>query len=145
MVMQGGYIVGCGSEVSSVDNTTTGDDGNSPENGAGIYANGAAGIQIFDGVIAANIAGNIGGGICAQETSVTTIGNPKKNETTATPSLVISGNTAKAQEILTDKIGNVNLGGGGIFTGSKAKLFILQNAYITNNRAERIPEETDGI
>ncbi len=172
MVMRGGYIVGCGSEVSSIDNTTTGDDGNSPENGAGIYANGAAGIQIFDGVIAgnttskrgggifsnagiveikggiiaANIAGNIGGGICAQGTTVTTIGNSIKNETEAIPSLVISGNTAKAREILSDKKGNVNLGGGGIFTGSTAKLFILQNAYITNNRAERIPEiTTDGI
>lgn len=172
MVMQGGYIVGCGSEVSSVDNTTTGDDGNSPENGAGVYANGAAGIQIFDGVIAgnttpkrgggifsnagiveiksgiiaANTAGNIGGGICAQGTAVTTIGNPNKNETAAIPSLVISGNIAKSQEILADKKGNVNLGGGGIFSGSTAKLFILQNAYITNNRAERVPEEgTDGI
>ena len=172
MVMRGGYIVGCGSEVSSIDNTTTKDDGNSPENGAGIYADGAAGIQIFDGVIAgnttpkrgggifsnagiveikggiiaANIAGNIGGGICAQGTTVTTIGNSIKNETEAIPSLVISGNTAKAREILSDKKGNVNLGGGGIFTGSTAKLFILQNAYITNNRAERIPEiTTDGI
>ncbi len=172
MVMRGGYIVGCGSEVSSIDNTTTADDGNSPENGAGIYAKGAAGIQIFDGVIAgnttpkrgggifsnagiveikggilaANIAGNIGGGICAQGTTVTTIGNSIKNETEAIPSLVISGNTAKAREILSDKKGNVNLGGGGIFTGSTAKLFILQNAYITNNRAEGIPEiTTDGI
>ena len=172
MVMRGGYIVGCGSEVSSIDNTTTKDDGNSPENGAGIYAVGAAGIQIFDGVIAgnttpkrgggifsnagiveikggilaANIAGNIGGGICAQGTTVTTIGNSIKNETEAIPSLVISGNTAKAREILSDKKGNVNLGGGGIFTGSTAKLFILQNAYITNNRAEGIPEiTTDGI
>ena len=172
MVMQGGYIVGCGSEVSSVDNTTTGDDGNSPENGAGIYANGAAGIQIFDGVIAgnttpkrgggifsnagiveikggiiaANIAGNIGGGICAQGTAVTTIGNPIKNETEAIPSLVISGNTAKAQELPTDKRGTENFGGGGIFSGFDAKLFILQNAYITNNRADRIPKVgTDGI
>lgn len=179
MVMRGGAILGCGSEGGSADlliPTDEEDSGNSPENGAGIYADGAAGIQIFDGVIAgnvtpkrgggifsnagkvefrggviaANIAGNIGGGICAQGGSTVLIGDDRKEETMDLASLVISGNTAKAIERPSDEREahrkSRHYGGGGIFSDSDSRLFILHHAFITNNRAEGIPGQgSEGI
>ena len=179
MVMRGGAILGCGSEAGSVASlapTDNVDGGNASENGAGIYADGAAGIQIFDGVIAgnvtpkrgggifsnagkvefrggviaANIAGNIGGGICAQGGSTVIIGNDRKMETMDLPSLVISGNTAKAIERpsdeSTDHRKSRHYGGGGVFSDSDTRLFVFHNAFITNNRAEGTPGQgSEGI